>query len=327
MVLALLLGAAPAQAEGALEQSSLALPATSLTFSTSYIADEMGLWRKEGLEVKIVNITGVGAPNAVIAGSVDFTVTTASTFERAAERGQRMLVIANLLERPMMELVLSRKAADAARVTDASPLVARARALKGRTIAVEGVYTNLHAFLKLVALKGGLDPETDLHLAPTPNPNMPAAMAAGAIDGFSSSLPWTTGAVASGQAIMVASSARGDLPELLPFAYAVVMTRPQLCREHPSICRKMAQGYRAAGTMLRNHRQESMAALRPRFSRIDENVFETAVATIAAATPAVPQVDRAALENAEHFNVISGVVKSDQMLKSFDGLYTDEFLR
>ena len=61
------------------------------------------------------------------------------------------------------------------------------------------------ALVQLVAKKAGLDPEKDIRVAPMPAPNMPAAMAAKSIDGFSSSLPWTIGEVAEGKAVMLAS--------------------------------------------------------------------------------------------------------------------------
>jgi NitT/TauT family transport system substrate-binding protein len=303
------------------------LPSTSLTFSSAYIAQDQGFWAKEGLEVKMVNIAGVGAPNAVIAGSVDFTLTTASTFARAAARGQRMLVIANLLERPMMELVLRKDIVTGAGLDAAAPLAERAKALRGRTIGVDGVYTNLHAFLQLVARKGGLDPETDLRVAPLTAPNMPAAMAAHSIDGFSSSMPWTVGAVAAGQAVMIASSPRGDLPELLPFAYAVLMTRPELCRDHRAVCERMARGFIAAAAFIRSQPDALLPILKKHFPDIADDVMIEAIATIRSATPEKPVVTQAALENAERFSVNAGMVKPEEKLQSFDGLFTDEFVR
>lgn len=316
---------AAAQAPARLE-TSIALPTTSLTFSTTYIAQDLGFWDKQGLAVKVVVIVGVGAPNAVIAGSVDFTLTTASTFARAAERGQRELIIANTLDRPMMEVVLRKDLAEAGGFDPAAPLADRAKLLRGRTMAVDGIYTNIHAFLQLVARKGGLDPETDLNVAPMIAPNMPAAMAAKAIDGFSASLPWTVAAVATGQAVLVASSPRGDLPELLPFAYSVLMTRPAVCTDHPAICERMAAGYAAAGTFLREHPQAAVPILKKRFPNIADDMLHRSIETVRAATPPQPKVAPVALENSEHFNVAAGIIKPDAMLKSFAGLYTNSFV-
>jgi NitT/TauT family transport system substrate-binding protein len=308
------------------ESTSLALPATSLTFTAAYVADDKGFWKDQGLEVKQVLIQGVGAPNAVIAGSVDFTVTTASTFGRAAARGQRMLVVANLLDKPMMELVLRKDFADDAGFDPKAPLATRAKALKGATIGIDGIYTNLHAYTRLVAIRGGLDPETDFRIAPMVAPNMPAAMQTKSIDGFTSSLPWTIDAVQSGAAVMVASSPHGDVPELIPFNYAVVMTRPSLCADHRPICEQMAHGFVLANQFIADHPRETVALVKSRFPTMNDAILAASIDTIrgAIAVPPVPTLK--GFEDSEQFNVNAQVVKPEEALKSFDGLYTAEFV-
>jgi NitT/TauT family transport system substrate-binding protein len=309
------------------EETSLALPATSLTFTAAYVATDKGFWQDQGLVVKQVLIQGVGAPNAVIAGSVDFTVTTASTFGRAAARGQRMLVIANLLDKPMMELVLRKDFADEKHFDAQAPLAERAKVLKGATIGVDGIYTNLHAYTQLVAIRAGLDPESDIRVTPMPAPNMPAALKTKAIDGFASSLPWTIDAVQSGAAVMLASSPRGDLPELLPFNYSVVMTRPSLCAEHRSVCEKMAHGFAHANQFIKDHPQETVALVKSRFSTMSDAILAASIETIRGATSVPPVPTLKGFEDSEQFNVNSRMMKPEEALKSFDGLYTTEFVK
>jgi hypothetical protein len=45
------------------------------------------------------------------------------------------------------------------------------------------------------------------------------------------------------------------------------------------------------------------------------------------ATPKVPVVTKESLNNADDFNVEAGMMKADAKLKSYDGLYTDEFVK
>jgi len=92
----------------------VALPAATLTFSSAFIAEDAGFYKKEGLKVSHRTIVGVGSVNAVIAGSADFTIGTGPVFLRAAARGQRLYAIANLIERPLVELVLRKDVAQAA---------------------------------------------------------------------------------------------------------------------------------------------------------------------------------------------------------------------
>ena len=52
------LSAAPAAAED--EHTILAIPGITIGFITRYIADDEGMWKKQGLDVKILDIAGIG---------------------------------------------------------------------------------------------------------------------------------------------------------------------------------------------------------------------------------------------------------------------------
>ena len=89
----------------------MALPAATLTFSAPFLAEDAGFYKKEGLKVSHRTVVGVGAVNAVIAGSADFTMGTGPVFLRAAAQGQRLFAIANLIDKPLVELVLRKDVA------------------------------------------------------------------------------------------------------------------------------------------------------------------------------------------------------------------------
>lgn len=324
---AAVLAATPVMAQPAMEDSSLALPTLSITFTSALVAEDQGLYEKEGLRVKTVTIQGVGAPNAVISGSVDFTLTTASTFTRAAVHGQRLLAIANLIDRPMMEIVLRREVADAAHYDPSQPLEKRTQILKGRTIAVDGINTNLHALVRLVALRAGLDPETDIHVTPMAVTSLLPAMQAKAIDGFSSSMPWTLEPVQNGTAVVVASSPRGDIPSMIPFAYSVLVTKPETCEKRRSVCEKMGRAFTAAAAFIRDQPEATLAILKKRFPAMGDAVLAGSLDIIRGATPSPPVVTQKGIENSEQFNIDAGVVKREETLKSYDGLFTDAFVK
>jgi len=154
-------GLGPAAVMGQEIDILMTLPAATLTFSAPFIAEDAGFYRKEGLKVSHRTIAGVGAVNAVIAGSADFTMGTGPVFLRAAAQGQRLYAIANLIDKPLVELVLRKDVADAAGLTDATPLTARAKTLGGKTIGIQGVGSIVHAWQRLVANRGGLDIEKE----------------------------------------------------------------------------------------------------------------------------------------------------------------------
>ena len=114
-------GAAPGTAKSQDIDVILALPAQTLTFTTAFVAEDMGFFKKEGLNVSIRNLVGVAAPNAVIAGSAHFTVGTGPVYLRAASQGQRFYAIANMIDRMMVEMVLRKDVAERVGITTRCP--------------------------------------------------------------------------------------------------------------------------------------------------------------------------------------------------------------
>lgn len=317
-------GLAAAEARAS-DQAIMALPVVSLTFTASYVAEDFRLWEKEGLQVKVVNIAGVGAMNSVIAGSSDFANTSAGAFTRAAARGQRMLAIANTVDRPMIEIVMRKESGGL--LDMASPLEKRAGQLKGKTIAVDSINSVTHGYLRIVAKKAGLDPEKDIVVTPLQPPSMVAGMKAKSIDGFAMSQPWTLLAVQDGSAGVVASSPRGDLPELNPFAYNLIVTRPETCSQKRVLCEKMARGIKAAAEMIKDKPEEVLAALQKRFDKMEPATLRAAFMLIKESTPRLPTVTEKGLQNAEQYNVTAGLIPESDRVTTMDGLYTAEFLK
>ncbi|MGH7088779.1 MAG: ABC transporter substrate-binding protein, partial [Stellaceae bacterium] len=185
-----LIGFAPgfaAAQQSTLHDAILAVPAVSMTFSLQYLADDLGLWQKHGLRVKSQFIAGVGSSNAVIAGSADMADASPPTVTRAAAHGQKLEAIATLQNRLFVELVLRKDLAPG--FDPKAPLAVRARFLKGRTIAVDSINSIIHAYVMLVAHRGGV-PADSIQIAPMAPPAMLAAFKSGRSDGYDMSLPW-----------------------------------------------------------------------------------------------------------------------------------------
>ncbi|HZN30509.1 MAG TPA: hypothetical protein VFB88_14215, partial [Xanthobacteraceae bacterium] len=73
-VLFYVLGSAPLHAQQAApEDITMAVPNITFNLTATFIADELGLWGKHGLRFKMIQVTGIGAANAVISGSADFS--------------------------------------------------------------------------------------------------------------------------------------------------------------------------------------------------------------------------------------------------------------
>ena len=304
----------------------MALPAVTLTFSSVFIAEDAGFFKKEGLKISTRNLVGVAATNAVIAGSADFTMGTGPIFLRAAAQGQRLLALANLIDRPLVELVLRKDVAEAAKITAAMPLAERGKVLKGKTIGIQGVGSIIHAWSRLVASRGGLDVENDFRIAPMNPPAMLPALESKQLDGYATSLPFTTQAVLKGSAVMLASGF-GDAPDLLPFAYGLVYTRPQTCTEKRDMCARMARAMAGAVAFIHAKPAEALELLKKRFPRMDPTLLAAAWQTVSKAHAKDIKVTVPGLDHSQKVSLEARLLAQKDALTSFAGLYTDEFVR
>jgi ABC-type nitrate/sulfonate/bicarbonate transport system substrate-binding protein len=328
-ITALALGAAVATPTLAVaaDEVTFVIPTVSFTFTAAYVAQDAHIWEKNDLKVSVRRILGIGALNAVIAGSADFTLNTGVSLTRAAARGQRLLAVANTIDKPMLELVIRKDIADAAGFDPKASLKERGAILKGHTFSAGGVNSILHAFLRVVALKAGLDPEKDMRFSPMEASAVFPAFRSKAIDGFALSQPYTIEAVANGEAVVVASAPKGDLSELTPFGYDLVITRPEVCEKRPQVCEKMGQSMKEAVDFIFEHPKETMDILRKRFPTVEDKFIVASYEMMRDSTPRPPVVSKAAIENSERFNILAKLMKPEEKLPSYDGLFTGKYVK
>ena len=131
--LAVAVATSPARAQE--EKTTIALPALTITFTPVYVAQDTGIWKKEGLDVTIHDIVGLGSTNAMLSGSVDFAVQSGPTLIRGNARGQKMMGVSLMAAGVAFELTLRKEAAGG--MTMATPVAERAKTLKGKKIAVD----------------------------------------------------------------------------------------------------------------------------------------------------------------------------------------------
>jgi len=318
--------AAAAPAARAEDQVKLAVPAQSFSFTMEYTAQDLGFFAREGVTVKELDIAGLGAINALIAGSTDFALASGASLTRAAAKGQRLLDIVALSNRPFVQIVMRKEAAQAAGFDPAAPLKERALALKGHTIAVDGINTVNHAYLRLIAGAGGYDPDS-LKVGVMAAPSMPAAFATKAIDGFSMTPPWPQKLLVEGSAVLIASGPGGDPANLNPMINSVLLTRDEVCAQRKEVCAKVGRAYARAALLIRDQPDQVVAVLKKRFPAFDDQTIAAAFDVLRKITPVPPAPTLDGIRNNETFNVMAGLLKPEEALKSFDGLFTDEYVR
>jgi len=113
-----------------------------------FIGEQYGLFKAEGLDVRLVQIRANVAVVATLASEVDVlgSITTAIS---AAQRGAPIKVLAVALHRPLFWLV-------------ARPEFENISDLKGKVLGVVSLGGAQHTALRYMLRKGGLNPDTDV---------------------------------------------------------------------------------------------------------------------------------------------------------------------
>jgi NitT/TauT family transport system substrate-binding protein len=324
LAIAALLGlAVPARAET--DHALLALPTEGMQFLAYYVAEDLGFFAQEKLEVKHQVLAGVASFNAVVAGSADFAFASGASITRAAAHGQRMLAIAQMNNRPSWDVVIRKDVAEAAHFDPNAPIEQRVKVLQGKIMGTQGINALDHAYLKVVARLGG-DPENMTVSAMAPVDTL-AAFARKAIDGFVSAPPWPQQVEDDGSAIPVAIGPNGEPSSLVPIASGLIVTRPLLCTEHRSLCEKMGHAMLEAARAAHERPKDVLALLAKRFPTIKPSMLEHSQQLLIAGTPAMPAVDPEAIRKGDQLNVDAGFMKQGDMLPSYDGFSTNEYLK
>jgi ABC-type nitrate/sulfonate/bicarbonate transport system substrate-binding protein len=198
--------------------------------------------------------------------------------------------------------------------------------LRNRTIAVDSTGSLVDSYLLLILKRAGIDP-SGLQI-PTMQPaNMLSALETKQIDGFAMAPPWPLTPVTEGKAVMVASGPNGDPADLNPFATSIVATRPETCQQRRAVCVAIGHSFVEAEAYIHDRPKEAADALKKRFPKLDAKVFAAAFDVLHEISPSPPLVSQKGLENAERFNIDAGLLKPGEKLKSFEGIYTDEFVK
>jgi ABC-type nitrate/sulfonate/bicarbonate transport system substrate-binding protein len=241
----------------------------------------------------------------------------------ATARGQKPLIIATVQDRLTFELVVSKAIADATPPT--ASVEDRAKALKGKVIAVDAVGSIQQGYAKYIVAKGGLNPDADVTYTPISSPAMTASLAAGRVDAISAVPPWSTQAVSQGAGVMYVSSPLGDLPELTPFAVTGIATRAEYCQQNADTCKKFVKGLQTAVTFIHEHPDKALEIMKTKFADMDPAVLEAGFKYAADATPKTLQTTDAMLENAKMLAAQSGALKPDEKVPPVSQIYSNDY--
>jgi NitT/TauT family transport system substrate-binding protein len=308
------------------ERAVLAIPGVNVLFLVQYIAADRHLWSNQGLDVEIRYITGIGAMNAVIAGSADFSMSSGPSITRANARGQKLTALATAVDQSGQDIVIRKDIAEAAHFDPSAPLSLRGQILRGHTFAVGGVAAIPDIVLKVVGKEAGIAP-SEIQVTPMQPPEFLAAFARKAIDGFSNGPPTPQQVVLAGSGVIVTDSTKGEPSEFAPVSAALLLARSDFCPAHLSVCAKLVHGVVEAVETIKNDRATSLAVMKAHFATYDDKVLAASYDMLRAITPDVPLTTPKELENGDNMNVAAGFMKPEEKLPRYDTLIDNEFVK
>jgi ABC-type nitrate/sulfonate/bicarbonate transport system substrate-binding protein len=113
----------------------------------------------------------------------------------------------------------------------------------------------------------------------------------------------------------------------VPFGHNLIVTRPDTCVQKKAVCQAVGRSIAEATAFIKNKPDEALALLKKRFPTLDEKLIAAGFVELRKVTPSPPVPSRASIENSEIFNVGAGLLKPEEKLTSYDGLFTDEYVK
>lgn len=234
------------------------------------VADQEGFFKKQGLNVKFVNLNGDAATiPALTSGSVQLTGSTSTPTLIAMSKGEDVQMLSGVAYAPA-ELVMSAAAAKKAGITNSTPIAQRVKAMKGLTTGVLDVGGGLQYQLNGILNNYGVNPSAVPPVTISPYLSEVAALGRGSVPAIIPSAPYGEYAVASQHAVMVANAWDGQVPGLSQTLDLVLDVQGSWAKSNPATVKKF------------------LAALQQAFNYVHTNLSGTAAIAQSVVGSAVP---------------------------------------
>ena len=191
-----------------------------------YLADKLGYFKDEGLEVEFVNFKSSPlSVAAMLAGEVQFTLTS---YDQALKMYEKGRILKNLLTTTEKHpwAIISR------------PEINTVDELKGKTISAKMPGSGPRAFVSTILIRYGLNPEKDVKFAALPGPAIIPSYENGAIDATFGSGNLKAELLARGAKVLVDMNNPEQHREILgtdTYPLKVVMATAEYIKKNPKI--------------------------------------------------------------------------------------------
>jgi NitT/TauT family transport system substrate-binding protein len=289
------------------------IPVPAMVFYPLYVAADQGFFAKQGYAFEIISTAGDGPDiDALISGSVDFTISTPNRLFTAYEQGKPLLAVMNLANRMGIECAMNKAVADRLSITEATPLDQKLRAMKGLTVA--GTRPGAFTYLLLVSYAKRVDlvPQQDLQIIGVGGPSaMLPALENGQVAVACTGSPMPELAVSRGKAIAFSHNLRGDDPAFDDFLFELLYVRPDWAKANADTVRGVVKALLAAIAWIHDTPTETqLPVMRARFSGVPDALLTQILDSLKPAFKRNGEVTEAAVDKASKFLRDTGVINT-----------------
>jgi len=280
------------------------IPANALFFLPLFVATDLGYFHDAGIDMETVITQGDGPDiDALISGSVDFTISTPNRLFTTYQQGKPLLGVMQVMDRMGIQCFMNKAVAARVGLLPSTPLLDRLTKLKGLTIAG----TRPGAFTYLLAIdylkRAHLQPQDDAKVIGIGTaPGMIAAVENGQADVGCFGSPVIETAVSRGKSVAFINNTQGEDSKFKDFLFEMVYVRPEYAQAHGDLVRKtLAVLVRANRWMAAASDAEVAKIASTHFTGMDEAILQESIASVRPAFPKDPAITETGYAAAEAF--------------------------
>jgi NitT/TauT family transport system substrate-binding protein len=247
--------------------------------SGTWVAQEEGLFRKNGLEVELVHIASTSrAIQTMLAGELAYTYMDGRNSVQAALKGADVVILAGVANRLVFSFM-------------ARPEIKSFNDLKGKKIGITRIGSSTHSVTLWVMTKVGLKPEEYQMLQLVDVPNIFTAIVAGQIEAGALSPPTNFRARKAGLTELMDLTKEG--PEYV--SVAIGSTR-SFVKANEEMTRRFIRGYSEGVSFLKANKAAGIRAIQ-KYARIkDIEILDATYGEARSYIETIPYVTRKGLD-------------------------------
>ena len=271
------------------DKLTVAQPSTGYNFFPSYVAEAAGYYDEAGLNVEVLDLGGgPEALSGVVAGSVDVALSVHSSVVEARAKGAPVKSFLGLMDQYGAELVVKADVADAAQVSESSPIADKVKRLDGMNIGVTSAGSGTDQAIRYIMRSEGLDPDEAATIVAVGSGNgMVGAFTQGKVDAVIISSPTADIAAQRGNGTKLLSMTKGEFEPLKGFLYITAIAREDTLARRKSTLTCFASAIQKALELIQNDPKRAAELARPSYGDLDDAMYNTVLFDVA--LPSFPE--------------------------------------